>query len=218
MASRSKERKGKVIFCTVPHLKKDKEATLLAAAAEEEKAREAKQAAQKEAEQQRKQVLYPLQAVSFVFSLSLKHCGLSRSPGPVCTHLVKKESIVSLMPCLGCPATAVSSCILCPAEKEADEQRKKDKEAIRLAAAAEEQKAREAKEAAQKEAEQQRKQGRRLAAPCQVKGTDLQVHGEAVGQVPGGGQDPASGVPGHLVFSPRVRRSPTSRAALVPCL
>ena len=56
------------------------------------------------------------------------------------------------MPSLGCPATAVSFCILCPLqdEKEADKQRKKDKEATRLAAAAGEGEAREAKEAAEK--------------------------------------------------------------------
>ena len=141
--------------------KKDEEATRLAAAADEEKAGEAKEAAQKEGEQQRKQVLCPRQAVSFVFSFSLKHCSLSRSLVPVCSHLVNKDCIVSLMPCLGCPATAVSSCILCPpqaAEKEADEQRKEDKGATMLAPAAEEEKACEAKEAAQKKDEQQRKQ------------------------------------------------------------
>ena len=141
--------------------KKDNEGTRLAAAAEEQKAREAKEAAQKEAEQQRKQVLWPPQAVSCVFSFSLNHCSLSRSLVPVCSHLVSKDSILSLMPCLGSPSTAVSSCILCPlqaAEKGADEQRKKDNKATRLAAAAEKEKAREAKEAAQKESEQQRKQ------------------------------------------------------------
>ena len=131
--------------------KKDKEATLLAAAAEEEKAHESKEAAQKEAEKQRKQVLCPQQAVSVVSSFSLNHCSLSRSLVPVCPHFVNKDSIVSSMPCLGCPATAVSFRILCPlqaAEKEADEERKKQKEAARLAAAAEEEKACEAKEAA----------------------------------------------------------------------
>ena len=135
--------------------KKDKEATRLAAAAEEEKAREPKEAAQKEAEQQRKQVLCPLQAVLLVFSFSLKHCSLSASLGPFCSHPVKKDSIVSPMPCLSCLATAVPSCILSPLQAE---RRKKDKEATRLAAAAEEEKAREANEAAQKEAEQQRRQ------------------------------------------------------------
>ena len=145
----------------LPHLKKDKEATLLAAAAEEEKAREAKQAAQKEAERQRKQVLCPRQAVSLVFFFSLNHCSLPRSLLPVCSHLFNKDSIVSLVPCLCCPATHVSSFIFCPLqapEKEADEQRKRGNEATRLAAAEEQEKAHEAKEAAQKEAEQQRRQ------------------------------------------------------------
>ena len=113
-----------------------------------------KKAAQKEAEQQRKQVLCPRQAVSFVFCFSLIHCSLSRSSVPVRSHLVTNDSIVSLMQCLGCPATALSSCILCTlhAEKEPDEQRKRDKVATRLAAAAEEEEARKAKEAAEKAA------------------------------------------------------------------
>ena len=101
-------------------------------AAEEGKAREAKEAAQKEAEQQRKQVLCPRQAVSFVFSFSLKHCSLSRFLVPDLSHQVNRDCIVCLLPCLGSPATAVSSCILCPlqaAQKEADEERGEDKEA-----------------------------------------------------------------------------------------